>query len=419
MPDTVDQPLNDDSPNTLCDRALQRISEGDHVAADLLLKAACETVADDYRSRHLYGRFLLNMNQPGAALAHAKAAYSLCPDQDSRGLLAETLSACAYAIASQADAASIDINALLSIVRGLAALEETDRAVALLDFVFSLITPAHPCWQEGIQVRDTVAPDLTYSPRTEKVWLEVTSRCNLRCTYCHVTHGQIPPVDLDLQGFETFIRGLKARHATELIFNGRGENSFLDGWHRYVGMALDAGLAVTAVTNLARVYSDDELAVLSRYASITVSVNTTDPAIFKEIRRKADIRRVFANIVRLRSLALAEFRRPPAIVWNMILHNLSLGRLGLSVAEGIAVGVDHFHLSVLGETEEIPDALCPRQLDCLSREEFAEGMRQLAVGYTLVQIHNRRMTMAQGLADLLQTIAARLNLAPPPAVEIS
>lgn len=47
--------------------------------------------------------------------------------------------------------------------------------------------------------------DLTLSPITDKVWLEVTSRCNLRCTYCHLSHQDIPEVDVDLTNFDKFV----------------------------------------------------------------------------------------------------------------------------------------------------------------------------------------------------------------------
>lgn len=141
--------------------------------------------------------------------------------------------------------------------------------------------------------------DLTASAVTDKVWLEVTSRCNLRCTYCHLSHSYFPEIDIDLAGIDRFIENLKTRQVRELIFNGRGENSFLDGWHVAVRKVLDAGVLVTSVTNLSRTYSDEELEVLSRYASITVSVDTTDREIFRGIRRKADIRLVLHNILRI------------------------------------------------------------------------------------------------------------------------
>src|SRR5262249_7997803 len=159
---------------------------------------------------------------------------------------------------------------------------------------------------------------------------------------CHLSHEDIPEVDIDFADFDKFVEGLVARGATELIFNGHGENSFLEGWHRYVRKALDAGLIVTAVTNLSRGYSDEELDVFSRFASLTVSVDTTDPAIFRAIRRKADIKVVLTNIMQIRALALAQGRTPPDIIWNMIVHDQSAGRLGRSVCDGIAAGVSHF-----------------------------------------------------------------------------
>ncbi|HXW23554.1 MAG TPA: radical SAM protein [Xanthobacteraceae bacterium] len=261
--------------------------------------------------------------------------------------------------------------------------------------------------------------DLTRSHITDKVWLEATSRCNLRCTYCHLSHEDIPEVDIDFTHFDRFIDSLKARHTRELIFNGRGENSFLDGWHTIVGRALDIGLEVTAVTNLSRPYTDEELEAFSRYASITVSVDTTDPAVFRAIRRKADIGLVLNNMLRLRAMALARGRTPPEFVWNMIVHSHSMLDLVRSVSEGIAVGVDRFHLSVLGETPELPGALTPRQIDKFSAAQFAEGLDQIAKARRMVDAAGRKITMSFGLDGLIANLCRRWGIGERPALELT
>jgi len=260
--------------------------------------------------------------------------------------------------------------------------------------------------------------DLTRSPRTEKVWLEVTSRCNLRCTYCHLSQDDIPEVDLDLRNIDRFIAGLKSRGATELIFNGRGENTFLAGWQDVVHKALAIGLKVTTVTNLALSYSEEEIKVLSRLTSITVSVDTTDPAIFRAIRRKADIKLVLTNILRIRAAAFAHDRRPPDIVWNMIVHDQSMLDLARSVSEGIAAGVDQFHLSILGEKPELPDALNARQIDRLSPQALSSGFEQIRRAHALALANRRQMTMAPALNELLTELGAKHRIEPHPKMSV-
>jgi MoaA/NifB/PqqE/SkfB family radical SAM enzyme len=255
--------------------------------------------------------------------------------------------------------------------------------------------------------------DLTVSPVTDMVWLEVTSRCNLRCTYCHLSHEDVPEVDLDLAGFPRFVETLRSRHARELVFNGRGENSFLPGWHEVVRQVLDAGLDVTAVTNLSRVYADDELETFSRYGNVTVSVDTTDEGVFRSIRRKADIKLVLANIIRVRAIALAADRSPPEIVWNMIVHSHSMLRLAQTTSDGVAVGVGHFHLSVLGEKPEVSGAISPRQIDRFSCDELADGFAQINQAQTVAQRNGRRITMSPGLDSLIANLSARWNIERP------
>jgi len=260
--------------------------------------------------------------------------------------------------------------------------------------------------------------DLTRSPRTEKVWLEVTSRCNLRCTYCHLSHDDVPEVDLDLRNIDRFIAGLKSRGAKELIFNGRGENTFLAGWQDVVHKAIAIGLEVTTLTNLALAYSDDEIDVLSRLTRITVSVDTTDAAIFRAIRRKADIKLVLTNILRIRAAAFADGRRPPHMVWNMIVHDQSMLDLARSVSEGVAAGVDQFHLSILGEKLELPNALNARQIDSLSPQALASGFEQIRRAHALAVANRREMTMAPALAELLADLAAKHEIAPHPKMPV-
>jgi Radical SAM superfamily len=260
--------------------------------------------------------------------------------------------------------------------------------------------------------------DLTRSATTQKVWLEVTTRCNLRCTYCHLSHEDIPEVDLDLAHYDRFIENLKSRGAEELIFNGRGENSFLDGWHKLVDKAIDAGLKVTAVSNLSRSYSDQELQVFSRFSSLTVSVDTTDAAIFRAIRRKADIKLVISNILRIQAIAIEDGRLPPYFAWNMIVHTDSIFNLARSVSEGVAANVDHFHLSVLGETPELPGALCPRQLDHLSVEDFIGGLDQIGRAKDVAEANKRRITMAFALDGLIDDLCRKHRIAARPRIHL-
>jgi molybdenum cofactor biosynthesis enzyme MoaA len=271
---------------------------------------------------------------------------------------------------------------------------------------------------DGIHSRTGSMLDLTASAVTDKVWLEVTSRCNLRCTYCHLSHIEVPEVDIDLTGIDRFIENLKTRKVSELIFNGRGENSFLDGWHHAVRKVLDAGLLVTSVTNLSRAYSDEELEVLSRYASITVSVDTTDPVIFRAIRRKADIRLVLHNILRVQAIAFEQGRKAPDIVWNMIVHSHSMPSLARSVSDGVALGVIHFQFAVLGEMPELEGALNARQLDRLARQEFIEGLEQMRRAGEVAQRRQRRVTMTFGLDSLIANLCQRWSIQERPTFEL-
>ena len=249
--------------------------------------------------------------------------------------------------------------------------------------------------------------ELLETKAIDKVWLEVTSRCNLRCTYCHLSHEDIEEVDLDMTGFSTFLVGLKNKNVREIIFNGRGENTFLQGWDKYVRKIIDAGFIVTAVTNLSRAYDNEEIDVFSMFQSITVSVDTTEPKIFTAIRRKADIKLVLYNILRIRAHAQSKHRELPVFVWNMIIHDQSIHHLPQSVSLGIQSGVTSFVWSILGATPEVEGALTPKQLTELNTEEFDLGLQSMSDAKSICMKAGVIQSDSPGLVSLIENICSK------------
>jgi len=130
--------------------------------------------------------------------------------------------------------------------------------------------------------------------------LELSSRCNLRCTYCGVSQPGYAGLDLALDPAEV-IAQLRALGVTSALISGNGESTVAPGWHRVAEALLDAGIAIRMTTNLARRASGAELAVLARMDAITVSCDTVDAELFARLRPPARFDELCANLAALRA----------------------------------------------------------------------------------------------------------------------
>jgi len=135
----------------------------------------------------------------------------------------------------------------------------------------------------------------------------LTTRCNLRCTYCAVSQPDYVGVDM-APGVRESIREQVLRIANEqtvVVVNGHGETTFLPDWHRFVDPLLDARLPVYMLSNLAKELDEAELATLARLKNVCVSIDTFDRELLRTVRRAVTPDRVRRNIERIRETARA------------------------------------------------------------------------------------------------------------------
>lgn len=150
----------------------------------------------------------------------------------------------------------------------------------------------------------------------EMVRIDITERCNLRCTYCAVSQPNYKGIDDDsgtgviggrefpAKKLDQLINSLSLYNEIKLIaVNGHGETTYYKNWHVYCGKLVDAGHNVTIISNFARIFESIELDTLARFQSISLSLDTVDEKTLKVVRRKVELSNIVKNIDSIRQRA--------------------------------------------------------------------------------------------------------------------
>lgn len=221
--------------------------------------------------------------------------------------------------------------------------------------------------------REAVADLLTPST-TEMVYLELTSRCNLRCTYCAVSQPTYVGSDLPLERFDPFLEEMRERRVQVIVMNGHGESSIVTGWEALADRLADAGFRLHITTNLAKRLTPGEVSALSRFEKIYISLDTVDPALCAELRRGARMDVILENLELIRKHA-ASRRRNPEIGISVVVSDLSAPGLGTLIDTMWQRGATVFRFGDLAEYPPLEGVLVARHLSTLAREELAAASR--------------------------------------------
>src|SRR5688572_799311 len=217
-------------------------------------------------------------------------------------------------------------------------------------------------------------------PRMREVIVEVTSRCNLRCLYCAVS--QPGYVGKDLEGDpETILRGILELSPREVQINGHGETTMLPGWIRLSDLLSHSGVPVTLTSNLAREYEPDEIAALARLERLTVSCDTSDPALYARLRRGGRLERIEINLRAIRAAARVRGVRGPKIAINCTFSHLVVSGLSELVRWAKRFDLDAVALTNLELYPGLPGKLVlrhPAQVDPVGAQIAIREARRIA-----------------------------------------
>ena len=145
--------------------------------------------------------------------------------------------------------------------------------------------------------------------RPRVVFVELTSRCNVRCIYCPVSLPEYVGRDLEFE-LEQLVDVLRRCAPHEVQLNGHGETTMLAHWTSVAKRLLAEGLPLTLTTNLAKRMSDEECDVLGRLRDGRTRYEMDDGSAIEVAVRIDRASRRGATRCKARCSARATRRRP-------------------------------------------------------------------------------------------------------------
>ncbi|GJL53169.1 MAG: hypothetical protein NPIRA02_03010 [Nitrospirales bacterium] len=243
---------------------------------------------------------------------------------------------------------------------------------------------------------------------THSINLEFTSRCNLRCVYCSVSHPDYVGQDLTcIEDFHAFVKDLKARNVRHICINGTGETLILKDWRSYCQQLLEAGFSLTLISNFAREMDQEDYDTLARLTQINVSCDTVDLKVFRKLRRGGDFRMLVYNMARVRAAACANGNMMPRFGWTCVVNDQNILDLENYVATGISMGVTQFAFNNLSKISDLPHAESFNHVCEMPQERFYEALGALERALKLIKKFRVEICCESGFLD---SINARVNM---------
>ncbi len=410
--------------NSLCDRALAlQVNHHHHAEAQRLYEQALAALPSHYRAAFLLSELHAAADRLEPAANFARLAYRIAPSESSRKQVIDAMVKLSFHHAQHEVTVKLlaDFDYLLSIAAN-------DEATALHEFIKELYRdnsviaaamleilighdqaawarewgyekadqPAHEYplkfWPHGKQTVVPHKPEALSAPAgISTLWLNLTSRCNLRCVYCTVGTASHIDADLSPESLEKVMRFIRDTKPGRINFGCYAETTMYKDWHLIVKEVIDLGISVNIISNLARVLTPDEIEVFSQCDSLQNSVDTVDIDRQKALRKGADIRGILYNIQRIRARSLQLGRATPWISWICVPtpENIPylLDYVGCAIVSGIkAIDINpllQFSDSkvTIADLLDLPDA------------EFLQAYDYIKEAMAFAQQHNITLTL--------------------------
>ena len=177
--------------------------------------------------------------------------------------------------------------------------------------------------------------------RVAELSIDINEKCNLRCDYCAVTspdyHGEEMSTDVFAKVRE-IVRVIGPRAVVNV--NGHGETTYHPNWMAMCRTVIEAGHRPQIITNLAKTYSDEEVALLAKFSSIQVSLDSDDDELTRKIRKAVRATHIFETIQRIRDAAARSNIRPlPAISLSIGIYAPAIWSLESFIDRIVAFGI--------------------------------------------------------------------------------
>jgi MoaA/NifB/PqqE/SkfB family radical SAM enzyme len=185
--------------------------------------------------------------------------------------------------------------------------------------------------------------------------IELTSRCNLRCSYCTLSHPDYRGSDTELGSSEILhlCRELKPKL---VAISDHGESTIFPNWSAYCRQILENGFSVVMTSNLTKTFSKEEIDTLSRIR-VLVSIDSLDPLIFRKLRGGSEVEKVLKNVKAVITEA-KEKNRDLMMGWRTVVSDQTIFGVVDLVRHGLDLGVKEFYFNHLQKMAicESPDS---------------------------------------------------------------
>ena len=192
--------------------------------------------------------------------------------------------------------------------------------------------------------------------KTHHAMVEVTTECNLRCSYCQVSSpewfGRTHPDEYLRDALAQLLK--RDPHVVHL--HGHGETTIVPNWQEYAKMVIDAGVGVSICSNLNKAFTDEEIDLLSRFTHLAVSIDTINPEMFKSLRRGGDVRQVTHNLLRIMTAARIN-RRPLRVSFSIVVCDVNIDKLLELTHYAALIGINGMTFCNLGVNETPKNAI--------------------------------------------------------------
>jgi hypothetical protein len=221
--------------------------------------------------------------------------------------------------------------------------------------------------------------DLLWPPaHIANVQIEITQKCNLRCVYCAVSQPDYQAAEMSPELLNRLIAEIIQYPSIGTIsINGHGESTIYPHWDDYCLKLLAHNFRLHLISNFARHLNSSEIAVLSKFHSITVSLDSADQALIKDIRRKISLGTILCNIFKIRGNAIYENREPPIFSFSTGIYDLNIKDLGEFASFSVACNIDQINFWKLFKYPDLPNTINVRPLSYLSEHERSIALEKV------------------------------------------
>jgi Radical SAM superfamily len=264
-----------------------------------------------------------------------------------------------------------------------------------------------------------VIDDDLVTDHVDMVLFETTTNCNRRCTYCGLSLPWYVGRDFDFSRVEKLVREMVAARVDAVQISGHGETTIIPNWETYCKWFQDHGIAVSITSNFSTIYSEAEVDAFARMSCITISIDTVDRELLKQVRRKVDLRTILYNMQRIRLRAVVQYGREPNFNWQCTLSDLVAPGLPEWVQMGLLNGVKNFTFGNLIEYKQLPEilardkAVIPRHVARLEREPLLAACKSIADAVSLAQEAKANVIMQPGIVEGINARLGELGVNTP------